>query len=91
MLVVYLMDHDGHKSDKEYDVELSLGRRLCENNICMPSVDYNKKKAMERAANAEAKRMAAIKKKALVKKKAQPKTKMAVSLKAAMREKQLKK
>ena len=73
MLVVYLMDHDGHKRGKEYDVELSLGRRLCENNICMPSVDYHKKKAMERAANAEAKRMAAIKAKVKAKTKPMPK------------------
>jgi len=92
MLVVFLQDwDDGKLRGKEYDIELSLGRRLCENNICMPSVDYKKKKSMERAARAEVKRVAAIKKKALLKKKSKPKTSLAVSMKAALREKQTKK
>jgi len=85
MLVVFLKDwDDGKLRGKEYDVELSLGRRLCENGVCLSSVDYNKKKSMERAANAEAKRVAAIKKKAKVKRK------VAVSKKATKRERAIK-
>ncbi len=92
MQVVFLIDHDdGHKAGKAYSVEPTLGRRLCSNKICIPYVTWVEQQKVERAAMAEAKRMAAIRKKSLLKKKAKPKTAIAVSLKAALREKQIKK
>ncbi len=31
--IIYLKDHDGHKTDKEYNIERSLAGRLIENGI----------------------------------------------------------
>lgn len=92
MQVVFLIDHDdGHKAGKAYSIDITLGRRLCNNGVCIPYVTWVEQQKVERAAMAEAKRVAAIKKKALLKKKSKHKTALAVSMKAAMREKQVKK
>lgn len=36
MFIFFKRDHDGHKAGKEYLVERSLARRLCENNVAVP-------------------------------------------------------
>ncbi len=91
MRVVYLRDHDGHKADKEYFVERTLGRRLCENGVAIPFVDYEKKQeaAAEARAKAEAEKKAKAEK--LLKEKEAATREMAVSKKAKTRSKAVKK
>ena len=101
MHVVYLQDHDGHKKDKDYIVEPTLGRRLCNNGVTIPYVTHVenlKAEKEERAkseakaeAEKEAKRKAAEKAKIekLLKKKEKPKREKAISAKTTKREKSI--
>lgn len=57
MLIVYRMDHDGHKRNQLYNIEPSLARRLCENNIAVPLPDWEKKKEKEKAALSRTKKV----------------------------------
>lgn len=81
MRITYLKDHDGHKAHKNYFVERTLARRLCENGVALPYVTYMEsvKKATKDAPE---------KKKAdLVKNREKVETKTAISKKAKNREK----
>lgn len=81
MRITYLKDHDGHKAHKDYFVERTLARRLCENGVALPYVTYLKsiKKATEEALE---------KKKAdMVNKREDPEAETAISKKAKKREK----
>ena len=55
MHILYFQDHDGHKANKDYFVELTLGRRLCENNIAIPYVTHLANLEAEKQAKAEKK------------------------------------
>lgn len=81
MRITYLKDHDGHKAYKDYFVERTLARRLCENGVALPYVTYAErvKKATEAAEE---------KKKAdLIKKREDSEAETAISKKAKKREK----
>lgn len=81
MRITYLKDHDGHKAYKDYFIERTLARRLCENGVALPHVTYLEsiKKATEEALE---------KKKAdLVKNRENTEAETAISKKAKKREK----
>lgn len=81
MHITYLKDHDGHKAYKDYFVERTLARRLCENGVALPYVTYieSVKKVTEEALE---------KKKAdLVKKREDTEHETAISKKVKNREK----
>ena len=68
MRVVYLKDHDGHKQDKDYFIERTLGRRLCSAGVTIPHSTHmeNLKQAEDeaKAKKERAKKEAAAKAKA---------------------------
>ncbi len=71
MRVVYLKDHDGHKKDKDYFIERTLGRRLCSAGVTIPySTHMEDLKRGEEEAKAKKER---AKKEAAAKAKAQKK------------------
>ena len=79
MRITYLKDHDGHKMYRDYFVERTLARRLCENGVALPYITYLEKKKAEEALE---------KKKAdLVKNREDSETETAISKKAKKREK----
>lgn len=55
MRLYFLKDFDGHKEGEHKFVELSLGRRYCENGIAIPYGDYLDKLEQEKRAAAEQK------------------------------------
>lgn len=82
MRITYLKDHDGHKAYKDYFVERTLARRLCENGVALPHVTYMEsiKKTTEEALK--------LKKAELVKKREDSEiSETAISKKAKKREK----
>lgn len=81
MRITYLKDHDGHKAHKDYFIERTLARRLCENGVALPHVTYMEsiKKATEEALR--------LKKADLIKKREDAESETAISKKAKKREK----
>ena len=80
MFIVYLKDHDGHQAGKEYCVERSLARRLCETKVAVPLSEHLKME-LEKEKQAEK----------LIEKAAEQKIEKAISLKAKKRNKNIKK
>jgi len=71
MRVVFLMDHDdGHKKGKNYFLEPTLGRRLCDNGVTIPYVTHLKNLEIEKEAMVKAKAKAKADKEAKNKAKA---------------------
>lgn len=66
MRVVYLKDHDGHKANKDYFIERTLGRRLCSSGVTVPYSTHmeNLKRAKDEAAEKKARKEAEEKAKA---------------------------
>ena len=60
MRVVYLKNHEGHKANKEYYIERTLGRRLCDNGVATPYVTYQKDVEIKKKAEAKAKAKAKV-------------------------------
>ena len=82
MRLYFLKDFDGHKEGEHKFVELSLGRRYCENGIAIPYVTYLEQKEREAAEAKEAKA-----KEAAAKKEAAAPKKRATSTRASARKK----
>lgn len=95
MRLHFLKDFDGHKEGANEFVELSLGRRYCENGIAIPYADYleqverEKREAEEKAA-AEKKAAEEQKAKDLLEKREAAKPTRATSTKASTRKKAVK-
>ena len=91
MHVVYLQDHDGHKKNKDYMVEPTLGRRLCNNGVAIPYVTHLKNLEAGKEVVVKAKKKAESEKaKKLLKKKEEAKKETAISKKANTRSKAVK-
>ena len=78
----FLKDFEGHKKGSHYVVELSLGRRYCENGIAIPLSEYLAQ--VEREKQEEKERKA---KEAAAKKEAAEPRKRATSTRASSRKK----
>jgi len=44
MRIVYLQTHESHESGKDYFIEVTLARRLCEKGIAIPYAVYHKER-----------------------------------------------